>query len=144
MCYWKKICGEEPKRLIYESNPCDCIEKQHSTSLITICQKTNTISYCCKTCLVYQEKDVRHIYLYPQKNEADCDPFYSCPFLERSMNIPTVHNVLKCLMCSQDEINAPTLGMTWMCYKCEKEQLKLFTYPTSYIHIGKKIFIKQV
>ena len=77
------------------------------------------------------------------KNEADYDPFYLCPFSERSMNIPTVHNILKCLMCSRDEINAPTLGMTWICYKCEKEQLKLFTYLTSYIHIGKK-FIKQV
>ena len=102
-------------------------------------QKTNTIVYSCKTCLMFKNKHVKHLYVYPTKNANDYDPFYTCPIVEKANSIPMVHNSLSCMTCNENGTDCSTIGLAWFCYKSEKEHLKLFTPPISYVYIGDRI-----
>ena len=137
-CYWKEIQSTTGE-IIYKSDNCQCTLVKHSSALITICKKTNTISYSCRMCLLFTERLVKHIYVYPIKGERDYDPFYACPLLEKRMRIPSVHNSLPCAKCHEDQINCMTIGLLWMCYKCTNGELELFTTPNSYLHINDNI-----
>ena len=104
-------------------------------SLVNICKKTNTISYSCTNCLVSENAHVKHIYVYPTKDKIDYDPFYSCPIKEKAKSIPAIQNSLFCTNCSLARKSCKTVGLIWMCYKCKKNQLKMFTKPITYIDI---------
>ena len=135
--FWKKI-QDNGGKVVYESNKCWCIRNEnfHRNSFVEICKKTNTISYSCKNCLI-SNKHVKHIYLYPKKNQFDYDPFYSCPFKEKAKSIPSIHKELFCINCNSIEENCKTIGLIWMCYKCTKDQLHLFTRPLGRMNIDK-------
>ena len=126
------------KEIVYKNEPWKCRISKHAKAFVNICKKTNTIVYSCTTCLILDEKPVKHLYIYPHEKVKDYDPFYACPMKEQANSIPTIHHSLTCIKCNENKFNCPMIGLVWFCYKCEKEQLKLFTSPASYIHIGKR------
>ena len=136
-CPWKKIFTDDD--IIYENEKCECHNTNHPTTLVSICPKTNTMVYLCKECTTNNKSPIKHLYIYPHNDETnDNDPLYLCPIKEKAVTIPTIHSLLQCTQCSKNISNCYTMGYLWHCYCCNKEQLRLITTPTSYIHTSKR------
>ena len=128
-CPWKKIFTDYD--IICKKEKCECHNTNHSTTLVSICPKTNTIVYLCKECTTNNKSQIKHLYIYPHNDETnDHDPLYLCPIKEKAVTIPTIHSSLQCTQCSKNISNCYTMSYL---YCCNKEQLRLITMPTSYI-----------
>ena len=110
--------------LIYESkNPCTCWQGQTKTQSVIICEPSNTTVYVCSLCTLKNVSTTKHLYIYPDSNETDYEPFYVCPILEPAQTLPIKSQTLSCPCCYKINTNSKTQGHQWMCHSCHTSRL---------------------
>ena len=68
---------------------------------------------------------VKHLYIFPNKYEADFEIFFDCPDKKRIRSYPQFQTELKCNKCGQYQDQCENTGYAWMCQSCDLEQFKL-------------------